>query len=83
VPNLIGGDSYADAAGPTLASPAEERPVSTADVQQPLACLALHLVQQVIVLVGLGLLQRQFRIALVDALGQVQQAAGGKEPIDD
>jgi len=82
VPDLLGGDSDADADGSALKGPLKERPVPAADVQQSVAGLNTASVQQVIILVYLGLLKRQIGVTIVDPLGQVEQAASREESID-
>ncbi len=82
VADLLWVDRDADTDGPAVPGPLEERPVPTADIQQPAARPTLHLIQQVVVLIRLGLLKRQLGVAVVNPLGQVEQAASREEPIE-
>src|SRR5262249_46732460 len=80
--DLLGVDGDPNPDGPAPPGPLQQRPVPTADVQQPAARPALHLIQQVVVLVRLGLLERQLEVAMIDPLRQVEQSAAREQPID-
>jgi len=82
VADLLWVDRDADPDGPALPGPLEDRPVPTADIQQPAGRPTLNLIQQVVVLIRLGLLERQIGVAVVNPLGQVEQTASREEPIE-
>jgi hypothetical protein len=82
IADLLWIDCYADPDDPTVPSPLEKRSVSTANIQQPAALSTLNLIQQVIVLIRLSLFKWQLGVTVVDPLGQIEQAASWKEPVN-
>jgi hypothetical protein len=82
ITGLLWIDCDADPDDPTVPSPLEKRSIPTANIQQPAALSTLNLIQQVIVLIRLSLFKWQLGVTVVNPLGQIEQAASRKEPVD-
>src|SRR5436309_322062 len=80
--DLLGRDRDADCFGPSLAGGFEQRAVAAADLQEARSRSAADLVEHVVDLIFLGHLVGRGGISVINALGVVEEAASGKEMVE-